>query len=75
MSILVDSSTRLVVQGISGREGSFQTRRCIGYGTKVVASMTPGRGGETAQEKDFAGLRADPEFGPRFQKLVEEEAS
>ena len=48
MSILVDSNTRLVVQGITGREGSFQTRRCIEYGTKVVAGVTPGRGGETA---------------------------
>ncbi|MDP2959418.1 MAG: succinate--CoA ligase subunit alpha, partial [Longimicrobiales bacterium] len=49
MSILVDSSTRLVVQGITGREGSFQTRRCIDYGTNVVAGVTPGRGGETAE--------------------------
>ncbi len=49
MSILVDSGTRVVVQGITGREGSFQTRRCIEYGTKVVAGVTPGRGGETAE--------------------------
>jgi len=49
MSILVDSNTRLVVQGITGREGSFQTRRCIEYGTMVVAGVTPGRGGETAE--------------------------
>jgi succinyl-CoA synthetase alpha subunit len=49
MSILVDSNTRLVVQGITGREGSFQTRRCIEYGTKVVAGVTPGRGSETAE--------------------------
>src|SRR3989337_1616158 len=49
MSILVDLSTRLLVQGITGREGSFQTRRCIDYGTKVVAGVTPGRGGETAE--------------------------
>jgi succinyl-CoA synthetase alpha subunit len=49
MSILVDSNTRLVVQGITGREGSFQTRRCIEYGTKVVAGVTPGRGGEIAE--------------------------
>jgi len=49
VSILVDSNTRLVVQGITGREGSFQTRRCIEYGTKVVAGVTPGRGGETAE--------------------------
>jgi succinyl-CoA synthetase alpha subunit len=49
MSILVDSNTRVVVQGITGREGSFQTRRCVEYGTKVVAGVTPGRGGETAE--------------------------
>jgi succinyl-CoA synthetase alpha subunit len=49
LSILVDSNTRVVVQGITGREGSFQTRRCIEYGTKVVAGVTPGRGGETAE--------------------------
>jgi len=49
MSILVDSNTRVVVQGITGREGSFQTRRCIEYGTNVVAGVTPGRGGETAE--------------------------
>ncbi len=46
MSILVDRNTRVLVQGITGREGSFQTRRCIEYGTKVVAGVTPGRGGE-----------------------------
>jgi succinyl-CoA synthetase alpha subunit len=49
MSILVNRETRLLVQGITGKEGSFQTRRCIEYGTKVVAGVTPGRGGETAE--------------------------
>jgi succinyl-CoA synthetase alpha subunit len=49
MSILVGKQTRLLVQGITGREGSFQTRRCIEYGTNVVAGVTPGRGGETAE--------------------------
>ena len=48
MSILVNSSTRVIVQGITGREGGFQTERCIEYGTKVVAGCTPGRGGEMA---------------------------
>ena len=48
MSILVNKETRVVVQGITGREGGFQTERCIEYGTKVVAGCTPGRGGETA---------------------------
>ncbi len=45
MSILVDESTRLLVQGITGSEGSFHTRRCIEYGTNVVAGVTPGKGG------------------------------
>jgi len=45
MSILVDHSTRLLVQGITGSEGSFHTQRCIEYGTKVVAGVTPGKGG------------------------------
>lgn len=48
MSILVNKDTRVIVQGITGREGGFQTERCIEYGTKVVAGCTPGRGGETA---------------------------
>jgi len=45
MSILIDESTRLLVQGITGGEGSFHTQRCIEYGTKVVAGVTPGKGG------------------------------
>jgi succinyl-CoA synthetase alpha subunit len=49
MSILVDESTRLLVQGITGSEGSFHTRRCIEYGTKVVAGVTPGKGGSKHQ--------------------------
>ncbi len=46
MSILVGKDTRLVVQGITGREGNFHTRQMIDYGTKVVAGVTPGKGGE-----------------------------
>jgi len=45
MSILVDKNTRLLVQGITGSEGSFHAQRCIEYGTKVVAGVTPGKGG------------------------------
>ncbi len=45
MSIFVDQSTRLVVQGITGREGRFHTRQCLDYGTKIVAGVTPGKGG------------------------------
>jgi succinyl-CoA synthetase alpha subunit len=47
MSILIDKSTRVVVQGITGRDGSFHTRQMLDYGTKVVAGVTPGKGGET----------------------------
>ena len=45
MSILVGKETRLVVQGITGREGSYHTLRCKEYGTNIVAGVTPGRGG------------------------------
>lgn len=45
MSILVDRATRLLVQGITGKEGSFHARACREYGTKVVAGVTPGKGG------------------------------
>ena len=47
MSILVDKKTRLVVQGITGSEGSFHTTQMIEYGTIVVAGVTPGKGGQT----------------------------
>jgi len=46
MSILVNKDTRLVVQGITGREGAFHAQQMIDYGTKVVAGVTPGKGGE-----------------------------
>jgi len=45
LSILIDEKTRLLVQGITGAEGSFHAQRCIEYGTKVVAGVTPGKGG------------------------------
>lgn len=48
MSILVDRNTRLLVQGITGREGQFHTKNSIEYGTNVVAGVTPGRGGESS---------------------------
>jgi succinyl-CoA synthetase alpha subunit len=46
VSIFVDKQTRLVVQGITGRDGSFHTRQMIAYGTQVVAGVTPGKGGQ-----------------------------
>lgn len=45
MSILIDKKTRLVVQGITGSEGSFHTKQMVEYGTKIVAGVTPGKGG------------------------------
>ena len=47
MSILVDENTRLIVQGITGREGQFHTEQCKNYGTNVVGGVTPGKGGQT----------------------------
>jgi succinyl-CoA synthetase alpha subunit len=46
VSILIDKGTRLIVQGITGRDGAFHTRQMIDYGTRVVAGVTPGKGGE-----------------------------
>src|SRR5262249_18486184 len=47
MSILVDRSTRVVVQGITGREGAFHAARCKEYGPAIVRGVTPGKGGTT----------------------------
>lgn len=46
MSVLVDKETRVICQGITGNQGSFHTEQCIEYGTRVVAGVTPGRGGQ-----------------------------
>jgi succinyl-CoA synthetase alpha subunit len=46
MSIFVDKNTKVVVQGITGKEGQFHTRHCIDYGTRVVAGVTPGKAGQ-----------------------------
>ena len=46
MSILVNKNTRLLVQGITGQEGLFHTDKMVAYGTRVVAGVTPGKGGE-----------------------------
>ena len=45
MSILVDKNTRLVVQGFTGKEGSFHAEQMIAYGTNVIGGVTPGKGG------------------------------
>jgi succinyl-CoA synthetase alpha subunit len=52
MSILVDKNTRLLVQGITGREGTFHTEQMIEYGTNVVSGVTPGKGGQWFENSD-----------------------
>jgi len=52
MAIFVDENTRLVVQGITGRDGSFHTRQMMEYGTQVVAGVTPGKGGQFFEGPD-----------------------
>lgn len=52
MGILVNKSTKVIVQGITGKEGSFHARACREYGTQIVAGVTPGKGGS-----DFEGVR------------------
>jgi succinyl-CoA synthetase alpha subunit len=51
VSIFIDKSTRLLVQGITGRDGSFHTRQMIEYGTQVVGGVTPGKGGQKFEDK------------------------
>ena len=59
MSILVDRNTRLVVQGITGKEGTFHTRQMVEYGTNVVAGVTPGKGGTTHEDIPVFNTVAD----------------
>ncbi len=51
MSILVNKDTRVVVQGITGKAGGFHARQCLEYGTNIVAGVTPGKGGQTFEDK------------------------
>lgn len=59
MSVLVDKSTRLVVQGITGKEGSFHTKQMVEYGTNVVGGVTPGKGGTTHEDIPVFNTVAD----------------
>ena len=51
MSIFIDKNTKVIVQGITGRDGSFHSKQMMEYGTKVVAGVTPGKGGQKFEEK------------------------
>jgi succinyl-CoA synthetase alpha subunit len=74
MSVLVDENTKLLVQGITGREGTFHTQQAVAYGTKVVAGMTPGKGGSSVdgipvfntvrEAKEATGANASVIFVP-----------
>jgi succinyl-CoA synthetase alpha subunit len=74
MSVLVDENTRLIVQGITGKEGTFHAKGCAEYGTKVVGGVTPGKGGTVhegwpvfdtvAQAVDKTGANATVIFVP-----------
>ena len=46
MSVLVDSSSKIICQGITGSQGTFHSEQCIDYGSNIVAGVTPGRGGQ-----------------------------
>ncbi|TVR63855.1 MAG: succinate--CoA ligase subunit alpha [Gemmatimonadales bacterium] len=72
MSIFIDDSTRLVVQGITGRDGSFHTSQMLEYGTRVVAGVTPGKGGQ-----HFTALNGDrvPIFNTVEEAVAEEGAN
>jgi len=47
MSVLINRNTKVVVQGLTGKEGSFHAKQCLDYGTQIVAGVTPGKGGMT----------------------------
>src|SRR5712691_1613536 len=74
MSILVDKSTRVIVQGLTGREGTFHAKACQEYGTQIVGGVTPGKGGTThegwpifntvAEAKEKTGANASLIFVP-----------
>jgi succinyl-CoA synthetase alpha subunit len=68
MSVLVDRSTRVAVQGITGSAGSFHATQCIAYGTKIVAGVTPNRGGEKLEAR---GPRGESVSVPVYDTLAE----
>ena len=67
MSIIVDEKSRVVVQGITGREGSFHATAMLDYGTKVIAGVTPGKGGQKVE-----GV---PVYGTVAEAVVERDAN
>ena len=72
MSILVDESTRVVVQGITGKEGRFHAEQCFAYGTRIVAGVTPGKGGRTVD--DIPGAPPIPVYDTVAEAVAREGA-
>jgi succinyl-CoA synthetase alpha subunit len=72
MAIFIDNDTRLVVQGITGRDGSFHTEQMMEYGTRVVAGVTPGKGG---QSFDVDGVGSVPIFDSMDQAVEATDAN
>ena len=52
MSIYVDKNSKVIIQGFTGKEGTFHAQQCIAYGTKIVGGVTPGKGSEHHLDKD-----------------------
>ena len=67
MSILVDKNSKVVVQGFTGKEGSFHAEQCLDYGTNIVAGVTPGKGGS-----DHLGV---PVFNTVREAVIKQKAN
>jgi succinyl-CoA synthetase alpha subunit len=68
MSVLINKNTKVIVQGITGKEGSFHAAQCIKYGTKIVAGVTPGKGGQILE---FEGPNGETVKVPVFNSVEE----
>ena len=69
MSVLIDKSTRLIVQGLTGREGTFHAKQAQAYGTNVVGGVTPGKGGTTHEGWPVFNTVADAVHADRRQRV------
>ena len=72
MSVLVDKNSRIIVQGFTGKEGTFHSTQMIEYGTKIVGGVTPKKGGQTHLDLPLPGARrhlGKQKSKPRVNKL------
>ena len=72
MSVLVDKNTRLVVQGITGKEGTFHTKQMVEYGTNIVGGVTPGKGGTTHEGIPVFNTHGEPEAAKAMRDHIAE---